>query len=138
MSETNSKYDLATHPMTFFWLIKTTPEWLALPAFGDGGRFAWGKSVLDPILARYRGAKMDFYDSEAFTADCTDVMVWTVTSLEDYNGLVNDLRETKFWSHYFIVEKIIPAVENEYAKHYKTNVLGQLDQRDVSKTGSDR
>ena len=127
MTKAHSNYDLSTNPMTFFWLIKTTPEWLALPALGDNGRFAWGKNVLDPILARYPGSKMDFYDAEAFTADCTDVMVWTVTNLEDYNGLVNDLRETKFWSHYFTIEKIIPAVENEYARHYKTNVLGQLE-----------
>ncbi|WP_368045863.1 darcynin family protein [Agrobacterium sp. V1] len=59
-------------------------------------QFAFGKQVLDPILARYTAARMAFYDSGAFTADCTDVMVWTVTSLDDYNGAVNDSRETKF------------------------------------------
>lgn len=125
MTEIGSQYDLATNPMTIFWLIKTTPEWLALPPHGENGRFDFGKKVLDPILARYPGARMAFYDSEAFTADCTDVMVWTVTSLEDYNGAVNDLRETKFWSFYFTIEKIIPAIENEYAKHYKTDIIGQ-------------
>jgi len=125
MTDTSSQYDLATNPMTIFWLIKTTPEWLALPPHGEDGRFAFGKNVLDPILERYAGAKMTFYDAEAFTADCTDVMVWTVTSLEDYNGAVNDLRETKFWSYYFTIEKIIPAIENEYAKHYKTEIIGQ-------------
>ncbi|WP_266065208.1 darcynin family protein [Brucella intermedia] len=125
MSETSSQYDLATNPMTIFWLIKTTPEWLALPPHGENGRFDFGKKVLDPILARYPGAKMTFYDSEAFTADCTDVMVWTVINLEHYNGAVNDLRETRFWSFYFTIEKIIPAIENEYAKHYKTDILGQ-------------
>lgn len=125
MTDTSSQYDLATNPMTIFWLIKTTAEWLALPPHGENGRFAFGKDVLDPILARYSGAKMAFYDSEAFTADCTDVMVWTVTSLEDYNGAVNDLRETKFWSFYFTIENIIPAIENEYAKHYKAEILGQ-------------
>ena len=125
MTDAGSKYDLATNPMTVFWLIKTTPEWLALPPHGTDGRFAFGKDVLDPILARYPGARMAFYDSEAFTADCSDVMVWTVTSLEDYNGVVNDLRETKFWSVYFTIEKIIPAIENEYAKHYDAAILGQ-------------
>jgi hypothetical protein len=80
--------------------------------------------VLNPILARYPGARIGFFDSEAFTADCTDVMVRTVTDLEHYNGVVNDLRETKFWSSYFTIEKIIPSIENEYAKHYKAEVLG--------------
>lgn len=111
--------------MTIFWLIKTTPDWLALPAHGDNGRFAFGKNVLDPILDRYPGATMTFYDSEAFTADCSDVMVWRVTDLADYNGVVNDLRETKFWSYYFTVEKIIPAIENEYAKHCDTQIFGK-------------
>lgn len=119
-----SQYDLATNPMTVFWLIKTTPEWLQLPPHGDGGRFAFGKGVLNPILAKYPGARMAFFDCEAFTADCTDVMIWTVTDLEHYNGVVNDLRETKFWSSYFTIEKIIPAIENEYAKHYKADLLG--------------
>ena len=114
-----SQYDLATNPRTVFWLIKTTPEWLQLPPHGDGGRFAFGKGVLNPILAKYPGARMAFFDCEAFTADCTDVMIWTVTDLEHYNGVVNDLRETKFWSSFFTIEKIIPAIENEYAKHYK-------------------
>lgn len=124
MDTAGSQYDLATNPLTIFWLIKTTPEWLQLPPQGEGGRFAFGKTVLNPILARYPGARMAFFDSEAFTADCTDVMVWTVTDLEHYNGVVNDLRETKFWSSYFTIEKIIPAIENEYAKHYKAEVLG--------------
>lgn len=125
MTGASSKYDLTKNPMTFFWLIKTTPEWLALPPHGEDGRFAFGKEVLDPILVRYPGAQMAFYDSEAFTTDCTDVMVWTVTSLEDYNGAVNDLRETKFWSFYFMIERIIPAIENEYAKHYDVSILGR-------------
>jgi hypothetical protein len=125
MTGVSSKYDLTTNPMTFFWLIKTTQEWLSLPPHGDNGRFAFGKEVLDPILARYPGAKMAFYDAEAFTAECTDLTVWTVTSLEDYNGAVNDLRETKFWSCYFMIEKIVPAIGNEYAKHYDAPILGQ-------------
>lgn len=124
MSATPSQYDLTTSPMTVFWLIKTTPEWLMLPPHGDNGRFAFGREVLNPILAKYPLATMSFFDSEAFTADCTDVMVWTVRDLEHYNGVVNDLRETKFWSTYFTIEKIIPAIENEYAKHYKADVLG--------------
>lgn len=125
MAEDRQQHDFTKDPLTVFWLIKTTPEWLALPPHGEDGRFAFGKNVLDPILARYPGARMQFFDSEAYTADCSDVMVWTVTSLVDYNGAVNDLRETKFWSAYFTIEKIIPAIENEYAKHYKSDVLGQ-------------
>ena len=60
MTETNSQYDLATNPMTFFWLIKTTPEWLALPPLGDSGRFAWGKNVLDPSLPAIEAQRWTF------------------------------------------------------------------------------
>ena len=101
------------------------PEWLALPSHGENGRFAFGKNVLDPILARHSGARMRFFDSEAYTAECTDMMMWTVTNLVDYNGAANDLRETKFWGHYFTVERIIPSIENEYAKHYKVDAIGE-------------
>ena len=68
---------------------------------------------------------MRFFDTEAYTADCSDVMVWTVTDLNDSNGAVNDLRETRFWSVCFTIEKIIPASENECAKHYNSEVIGE-------------
>jgi len=125
MPPIKEQHDFHNDPMIIFWLIKTTPAWLALPPHGENGRFAFGKNVLDPILARHPGAQMRFFDSEAYNAEFTDVMMWTVRNLADYNAAVNDLRETKFWESYFVIERIIPSFENEYAKHYKVDVIGQ-------------
>jgi Darcynin, domain of unknown function len=45
-------------------------------------------------------------------------MMWTVTSMDDYNSIVEALRETLFWDAYFEVRQILPAIEDQYARHY--------------------
>jgi hypothetical protein len=106
-------------PMTIFWLLKTTPLWLQLPVLGEGGRFAFGETVLKPLLAKHPGATLRFFDVEGFTAEATDIMMWTVTKLSDYNAIVESLRETLFWDAYFHVKQILPALEDQYADHYE-------------------
>jgi len=61
---------------------------------------------------------MRFFDSEAFTSDCSDVILWETTDVLAYQALVDELRETDFWSTYFDVLQIVPAIENAYARHY--------------------
>jgi hypothetical protein len=109
----------STKPMTIFWLVKATPAWLALPPKGAGGRFAFVESTLKPIVGKHPGAQLRFFDAEAYTSVCSDVMMWQVTQRADYEALVEDLRETPFWDHYFQVQHIVPAVEDGYAEHYE-------------------
>jgi hypothetical protein len=109
----------AAPTMTIFWLVKTTTDWLKLPPLGAGGRFDFLETVLKPIMARHPGAQLRFFDAEAFTAVCTDVLMWRVTSQPDYNALVEAFRETLFWGAYFEVLHIIPTVEDGYAQHYE-------------------
>jgi hypothetical protein len=105
-------------PMTMFWLVKTTPAWLAKPPHGPDGRFEFIGKVLQPILARHPGAALRYFDAEAYSAWCSDVMAWTVHDAAAYDALVEDLRETAFWDTYFQVLHIVPARENQYAAHY--------------------
>ena len=109
----------ATKPMTVFWLVKTTPAWLALPPGGEGGRFSFVEKTLKPVLTRHPGTALRFFDAEAYTSYCSDVMMWQVSSQSDYNAMVEELRETLFWDHYFQVLHILPSIEDGYADHYK-------------------
>ncbi len=109
----------AAKPMTIFWLVKATPAWLALPPAGDGGRFSFVEKTLKPILAGSPGAVLRFFDAEAYTAFCSDVMMWQVSKTDDYNAMVEAMRETLFWDHYFQVLHILPCLEDGYADHYE-------------------
>jgi hypothetical protein len=108
-----------TKPMFVFWLLKTNPSWLALAPLGGGGRFDFAEKTFKPILGKHPGIKLRFFDIEAYSTACTDIMMWEVSDLKDYNALVENLRETRFWDDYFQVVQILPGVEDGYADHYE-------------------
>lgn len=109
--------------MHFFWLVKTTPAWLALPALGAGGRFDFLEKVIKPILGQFPKVQLRFFDAEAHTATCSDVMMWAAHDAAQYNAMVEKLRETSFWDHYFQILQIIPTLENQYADHYEQEAI---------------
>jgi hypothetical protein len=37
---------------------------------------------------------------------------------KDYQFLIEELRETRFWGTYFEIVEIVPAIENAYALYY--------------------
>ncbi len=114
----------ADKPVYFFWLVKTAPAWLALPPLGAGGRFEYVEQVIKPILTQFPQASLRFFDAEAHTAVCSDVMLWTVHDSAQYSAMVEKLRETLFWDHYFQILSIIPALEDQYAEHYEQARVG--------------
>ena len=102
-------------PYTIFMLVKTTPQWLQVPPVE---RFKFSDDVLKPILKKHPQVKLRFFDVEAFNARVSDVLMWEVSDLKQYESLVEHLRETLFWDTYFSVVEILPAVEDAYADHY--------------------
>jgi Darcynin, domain of unknown function len=115
----------AAKPTYFFWLVKTTSAWLAKPPLGENGRFDFAEKVLKPIIRQFPNVDMRFFDAEAHTAACTDVIMWTVGDLKQYSAMVEKLRETLFWDHYFQILHIIPALEDQYAEHYEQAPIAQ-------------
>jgi Darcynin, domain of unknown function len=109
----------APKPIFFFWLVKTSPAWLALSPLGAGGRFDFVEKTIKPILKQFPQVALRFFDAEAHTTVCSDVMLWTVKDPAQYSAMVEKLRETLFWDHYFQVLHIIPALEDSYADHYE-------------------
>ncbi|WP_342107480.1 darcynin family protein [Methylobacterium sp. SI9] len=102
--------------LTVFMLVKTSPEWLALPI---DDRFARLREAFEPILRRHADTvRLRFYDAEFYTARLTDLWVWEAADHHAYELVVEALRETAFWDRWFSIVEIIPAVENAYATHY--------------------
>ena len=57
---------------------------------------------------------MRFFDTEFYSSDTSDVVVWKSSDLRAYETVVEDLRDTLFWDHYFTVGPILLGVENAY------------------------
>jgi chlorite dismutase len=108
---------MTTAPATFtiFMLVRTTPTWLALP---PEQRFAFFREHIVPVLAKRPQVTMRFFESEAFNSEVTDILAWETTDLMAWQAIAEDLRETRFWGHYFEIVSILPAIENAYARHY--------------------
>jgi hypothetical protein len=104
----------------FFMLVRTTPQWLAL---APSDRFGFLGESIAPILGAHTDVSMRFFDSEAFHANYTDVIMWETASLMSYQAIVEELRETPFWGTYFEVVDIVASIENAYALHYDVTPL---------------
>jgi hypothetical protein len=103
---------------TVFMLVRTTRAWLDL---APKERFAWLGEVVAPILGRHPAVSMRFFDSEAFTARFSDVVMWETADILQYQAVVEELRETNFWDGYFEVVEIISSIENAFELHYGEN-----------------
>jgi hypothetical protein len=104
----------------YFMLVKTTNIWLQL---SSKERFQFLETIISPILQKYPSVKMRFFDSEAFSGHYTDVLMWEASEVKDYQFLVEELRETRFWGTYFEIVEIIPAIENAYALYYEVKPI---------------
>jgi hypothetical protein len=100
---------------TYFMLVRTTTTWLQI---APKERFEFLESTISPILKKHPSVRMRFFDSEAFSGRFTDVLMWETTEVQEYQFLVEELRETLFWGTYFEIVEIIPAIENAYANYY--------------------
>lgn len=107
---------------TVFMHVKTTPTWLAL---SPERRFAFLGDTIEPILSKHRAVQMRFFDTEFYSADVTDVIVWETKDLAQYQSIIEALRETPFWGQYFEVVSILPGVENAYAEAYDREPMRQ-------------
>lgn len=107
---------------TIFMQVKTTPAWIAL---SPAKRFEFLGNTIEPILKEHPSVRMRFFDTEFYSAEVTDVIVWETKNLAEYQAIVEALRETPFWGQYFDVVSILPGIENGYADAYDQVPVGK-------------
>jgi Darcynin, domain of unknown function len=58
---------------------------------------------------------MRYFDAEAFSASCSDVMMITTSDLQQYYDFIETLRDSPMFAlPYFRVVQIVPAIEDGY------------------------
>ncbi|MER7015832.1 darcynin family protein [Saccharopolyspora sp. NPDC000359] len=104
--------------VTGFILVKTTRAWLDLTVPQRIAVFQ--DEVLPTIKAKVKDVRSRFYDTEFYSARVTDIWMWEARDHDAFQLLIDALRETPFWDHYFEVVEILVGVENGYAKNHGT------------------
>jgi hypothetical protein len=103
-----------TTGLTVFMLVKTTSEWLDLPA---DRRFQLMRDQAEPVLRKYQASiRLRTYDVAFYATRVTDVWVWEARDHAAYQRLLENLRETGFWDRYFAIIEILTGVENEFVQ----------------------
>ncbi|GCE49981.1 darcynin-like uncharacterized protein [Thermosporothrix hazakensis] len=96
-----------------FVLMTAAPAWLSLSREQRNDMVA---NTLEPLLREFGATvRVRLFDAEAFTARCSDVMMLETEDLKSYYYFIEKLRDTALIAHpYFIVNDIIPAIENGF------------------------
>lgn len=102
----------------FFLHLRASRAWLSL---SREQRAALSSEHIAPILRRHEGTlRMRYFDAEAFTASCSDVMLLEAGELQPYYDFIEALRDTPLIAAgLFEVVQIVPTIEEGY-RGYET------------------
>lgn len=107
--------------LTTFFLVKTSPEWLA---FTFDERLAHARGTFQPILESFKDSiRLSWYDVEFYTAKISDIWMIESSDHHSYQLFCEKLRETPFWDRFFLVYDIFPGELNAWAKNYAVQPL---------------
>jgi hypothetical protein len=98
--------------LSFFVHLTATPAWLALRRPERQEIIA---EHVEPLLRSHDAVAIRWFDAEAWSASPSDVLLAQTYDLTAWTDLFEELRDTPLWSvPYFIVERIVPAVEDAF------------------------
>lgn len=98
----------------FFILLRATPAWLRLTR---QQRRAMGAEHLEPLLASSEGIRMRYFDAEAFTSACSDVMMIETDDPKHHYFFMERLRDSVLLTTpFFEVVQIVPSIEDGYVE----------------------
>ncbi|HBF21693.1 MAG: hypothetical protein CMI36_14885 [Owenweeksia sp.] len=100
-------------PYTILILMNATPQWLAL---SRDERSAFVEKKLTPIFARVgQTVNIQMFDSEYFHAGVSDFMIVNTSHIDDYQLMMELLRDTEVYNApYFEIKDIILGQENRF------------------------
>jgi hypothetical protein len=95
-----------------FIMLQATEAWLALTR---AARSELSERHVGASLAKYRALTLRYFDAEAFSAVCSDVMLITTDDLQQYYDFIETLRDSPMFAvPYFRLVQIVPAIEEGF------------------------
>ncbi len=97
---------------TIFILLQATEAWLRLPRTE---RDALARQHVITPLAKFPALRMRYFDAEAFSAACSDIMTIETENLTQYYDFIETLRDSPMINApFFRMVQIIPAIEDGF------------------------
>ena len=97
---------------TFFLMLVATEHWLSL---SRPERHRLSHEHVGASLQKFPQLRLRYFDAEAFTADCSDLMMIQAGDLTAYYDFIETLRDSPMFTvPYFRVVRIIPTIEDGY------------------------
>lgn len=77
--------------------------------------------MLAPIFEKYAdNVNVRFLDAEAFSARCSDIVIFETEDLKQYYFLMEEIRDSKIFTiPYFQINDIIPCIEGGFVAFEK-------------------
>lgn len=96
----------------YFVLLKASTAWLSLPR--SERRVLADQHVSAPLQSA-PGLRMRYFDAEAFSAQCSDVMMLETSDPAGYYFFMERLRDSPLIAQaYFEVVQIVPSIEEGF------------------------
>ena len=101
-----------TPTYTFFLMLIATEHWLGL---SRPERRRLTDDHVGAPLRTFSQLRLRYFDAEAFTADCSDLMMIETEDLTAYYDFIETLRDSPMFTvPYFRVVRIIPTIEDGF------------------------
>lgn len=98
--------------LTVIIMLRAQPAWLRL---SRAERRSLGEQHFGAVQARHPDVTSRYFDAEAFTTRCSDVLLIEAPSMREYTFFIDSLRDTPLIAdEYFSFVEIIPMIEDSY------------------------
>ena len=95
-----------------FLLLRATTQWLSLSRVE---RRAAAETHLGSALEKLPALSIRHFDTEAFSAECSDIMLVETSDLEQYHDFIEMLRDSPLvTAPYFEFVRIVPSIEDGF------------------------
>lgn len=102
--------------LTFFILLSALPAWLSLSR--EARSTAWQTPDIAAALADPDRLRLRFFDAEAFSAMCSDVLIVEAADIDAHNDFMEAVRDSPVFARpYFDLVAIIPALEEGFRRY---------------------
>lgn len=95
--------------------LTALPSWLSMSRVQ---RQSFVADHVEPLLRRHPGVSVRWIDVEAFSSDCSDVLLADAADLRSWNTFVEALRDTEVFARpLFRLERLNVGIEDGYLEY---------------------
>ncbi|WP_163800671.1 darcynin family protein [Mycolicibacterium sediminis] len=117
-----SRPESAAQPLVCVMHLTALPSWLSMSRVQ---RQSFVADHVEPLLRHHPGVSVRWIDVEAFSSDCSDVLLADAADLRSWNTFVEALRDTEVFARpLFRLELLNVGIEDGYLDYDRSTSVG--------------